>query len=117
MSGDEAEQAPASFTGSAAREAAFLEALGRCIEDRRSSGRNLPVLLIESGVVGRIDAVWGYGVGDAVRSRIAASLRAELLREEDPIGEMGRGKFGCALTAGDDPSVAPLSSQKTPSRS
>lgn len=112
MSGDEAEQAPASLAGSAAREAAFLGALGRCIEDRRSSGRNLPVLLIESGIIGRIDAVWGYGVGDAVRSRIAASLRAELLREEDPIGEMGRGKFGCALTAVDDPSVALLAAEK-----
>ena len=113
MSGDDPAQAAGdSQAGAALSEAAFLEALRRCIEDRRAAGRSLAVLLIETGVIGRIDEVWGYGVGDAVRSRITATLSAQLLRECDPLGEMGRGKFACALAAVDDPSVALLAAEK-----
>ena len=98
--------------GAAAREAAFVDALAASIQERRASGRKLVVLFIETGIVSSIDAVWGYGVGDAVRLRITTALRSGLLRSEDPLGEMGRGKFACVLSAVEDPSVALLAADK-----
>jgi GGDEF domain-containing protein len=68
----------------------FLEALRSKVEERQADGGNLAVLLIECGVISRIDAVWGYHVGDAVRSRVTASLRTDVLRPGDFVGEMGR---------------------------
>ena len=47
--------------------APFLQALRRRVEERHADRGNLAVLLLDCGVVGRIDAVWGYHVGDAVR--------------------------------------------------
>ena len=37
-------------------------------------------------MIGRIDAVWGYHVGDAVRARVATALRADVLRPDDLVG-------------------------------
>ena len=91
----------------------FLEALRGRIEERRADGRNLAVLLIECGVISRIDAVWGYHVGDAVRGRVAASLRAEVLRPDDLVREMGRDDLACVLSTVTDPAVALLAAEKS----
>jgi predicted signal transduction protein with EAL and GGDEF domain len=104
---------PASNSRSPASEAEFLEAVRGCIEARRESKRHLAILLIETGITGGIDAVWGYQMGDAVRDRVSAALRAEVLRAEDPLGEMGRGRLAFALTSVDDPSVALLAAEKS----
>lgn len=94
-------------------ETAFVQALRECAEQRRASNRGFALLYIETGVIGRIDTVWGYGVGDAVRARIAAALRSEVLRPGDPIGDLGRSRFACALTSVGDPSVALLAAEKS----
>ncbi len=91
----------------------FLEALRAQIEERRADGRNLAVLLIECGVIGRIDAVWGYHVGDAVRGRVTASLRADVLRPGDLVGEMGRDDLACVLSIVEGPAVALLAAEKS----
>jgi len=91
----------------------FLEALRGRIEERRADGRNLAVLLIECGVIGRIDAVWGYHVGDAVRARVAAALRAGVLRADDLVGDMGRDDLACVLAPVDGPAVALLAAEKS----
>jgi predicted signal transduction protein with EAL and GGDEF domain len=94
-------------------EAAFLENLRSCIGKRRASGRELAVMLIDTGVIADIDALWGYHAGDAVRDRISAALRSEVLRPEDPLDELGRGTLACALTAVDDPALALLAAEKS----
>jgi predicted signal transduction protein with EAL and GGDEF domain len=104
---------PDSRPGSVSSESSFLEAVRRCIENRVPAGRSLPILFIETGVVGDIDDVWGYQYGNAVRDRVCAALRSEVLRVDDPLGEIGRGKLACALTAVDDPSVALLAAEKS----
>jgi predicted signal transduction protein with EAL and GGDEF domain len=91
----------------------LLEALGACIAERRADGRNLAVLLIGCGVIDRIDAVWGYRVGDAVRARVAATLRAEVLRPGDLVGDMGRDDFACVLSPVEGPAVALLAAEKS----
>ena len=89
-----------------------LRGLSACIEQRRADGRNLAVLLMECGVVGRIDGVWGYQIGDAVRARIVASLRAEVLRPDDFVGDLGRDHFACVLSTVEGPVVALLAAEK-----
>ena len=91
----------------------FADALNAKIAERQADGGQLAVLLIECEVIGRIDAVWGYRVGDAVRERIKGSLRSEVLRADDLIGEMSRDEFACVLSTIDGPAVAQLAAQKS----
>jgi diguanylate cyclase (GGDEF)-like protein len=107
------EPAAAVRDGSAADAIPFLEALGARIEEQRAGGRDLAVLLIECGVIDRIDAVWGYHVGDGVRARVAATLRAEVLRPDDLVGDMGRDDFACVLSPVEGPAVALLAAEKS----
>ena len=92
---------------------AFIEGLRARMEERRADGLNLALLLIDCGVIGHIDAAWGYHVGDAVRSRIAAALGAEVLRADDVLGDLGRDDFVCILSPVDGPAVALLAAEKT----
>jgi diguanylate cyclase (GGDEF)-like protein len=91
----------------------ILEALRGQIAERRADGRNLAVLLMKCGVMGQINALWGYQVGDAVRARIAASLRADVLRPGDLVGDMGPDDIACVLSTVEGPAVALLAAEKT----
>ena len=92
---------------------AFVEALRAHMDERRADGRNLALLLIECGVIGAIDAAWGYHVGDAVRARIARALEADVLRAGDLLGDLGRDDFACILSPVDGPAVALLAAEKS----
>lgn len=107
------EPAAASGDFSAADTTSFLEALRARIGERRADGRNLALLLIDCGVVGRIDAVWGYHVGDAVRGRIAAALRTSVLRPDDLVGDLCRDDLACVLSPVEGPAVALLAAEKS----
>jgi len=107
-----AEPAAASPQSSAGDEIPFLDRLRRLVGERGFDGRNLAVLIIECGVIGQIDAVWGYQVGDAVRARVVATLRAEVLRPEDLVGELGRDDIACVLATVEGPAVAQLAAEK-----
>lgn len=91
----------------------FLEALHGLVEERRTDGGNLAVLLVECGVISRIDAVWGYQVGDSVRARVAEMLRTDVLRPGDLVCDMGRDDFACVLSEVDSPAVALLAAKKS----
>ncbi len=91
----------------------FLDALRGKLDERRADGANLAVLLIDCGVISRIDAVWGYHVGDAVRGRVNASLRADVLRPGDLVGELGRDDFAFVLSTIEGPGVAFLAAKKS----
>ena len=91
---------------------AFTDAVEACLAARQEDGRGMAVLLVDCGLIGRIDAVWGYAVGDAVRQRYADSLVADVLRPGDQIGLMGRDELACLLAAVDDPSVPLLAAEK-----
>ncbi len=99
--------------GEAAAAVPFIDALRARVAERRADGGHLAVLLIECGVVGRIDAVWGYQVGDSVRARVAGLLRADVLRPDDLLGELGRDDFACVLSIVDGPAVAMLAATKS----
>ena len=107
-----AEPASMSCGASVADAASFMAALHGMVEERRADGGSLAVLLLECGVVSRIDAVWGYHVGDAVRDRVGALLRTEVLRPGDFVGEMGRDDFACVLSTVEGPGVPVLAAQK-----
>ncbi len=90
----------------------FIEALRGRVEARHAERGNLAVLLLDCGVIGRIDAVWGYQVGDAVRERVGALLRTDVLRPGDLVGEWGRDDFACVLSTVEGPGVPLLAAQK-----
>lgn len=110
---EHAEPAPASPDSSDADVTPLLEGLRRLVEARRADGRNLALLLIECGVISRIDGVWGYQVGDAVRERIAAALRTHVLRADDLVGAIGRDDFACVLATVENSAVAVLAAEKS----
>lgn len=97
---------------SPATEAPFLERLRRCIEQRRADGQNLALLLVDCGVIGRIDSLWGYQVGDTVRARIVSALRAEVLRPDDFVWELGRDDLVCILATVEETQLAMLAAEK-----
>jgi len=105
---------PAAESGStvATEVVPLRDALNRKIEDRQADGSNLAVLLVECGVISRIDAVWGYHIGNAVRDRVAAMLGTDVLRPGDLVTEMGRDDFACVLSTVEGPAVAQLAAQK-----
>jgi len=107
-----AEPGAAERGGPAAEAVPFLDALAARIE-ACAGGRNLAVLVIECGVIDRIDAVWGYHVGDAVRARVAATLRGQVLRPDDIVGDMGRDDFACVFSPVEGPAVALLAAEKS----
>ena len=92
--------------------APFLEVLRRRMDERRADGRGLAVLLVDCGLIARIDAVWGYHVGDAMRDRVADTLRSDVLRPGDVVGQLGRDDIACILATVDDPSVPLLAGDK-----
>lgn len=96
----------------AAGEAPFLDRLNACVEQRRADGRSLALLLVDCGLISRIDALWGYRVGDAARERIAASLRAEVLRPDDFVRELGRDDLACVFPVVEGPQMAMLAAEK-----
>jgi len=91
----------------------FTGLLRDAVAQRQADGRKLAVLLIECGVISRIDAVWGYHVGDAVRQRVSALLCADVLRPGDFLGELGRDDFACVLATVEGSAVALLAARKS----
>ena len=93
-------------------ETPFIEQLRRCVDERRADGQGLALLLVDCGLIGRVDALWGYHVGDAVRERLVSTLRKEVLRPGDLIGDLGRDDQACVLFAIDGPQMALLAAEK-----
>ncbi len=91
----------------------FSERLRGVFEERRADGRGLALLLVDCGIIDRIDTLWGYHIGDAVRSRIVASLRSEVLRPSDFVGELGRDEIACALDGVESAQIALLAAEKS----
>jgi diguanylate cyclase (GGDEF)-like protein len=83
--------------------------IARCAQD----GRALALIYVECGIIGRIDGIWGFHVGDAVRTRILARMRTDVLRPGDLLSEVGRDEFACVLDVVAGPGVAMLAAQKT----
>lgn len=90
----------------------FFDRLHRCVAERQADGQGLALLLVDCGFIGRIDALWGYQVGDAVRARIVSTLREQVLRPDDFIGELGRDDLACVLSVIEDPQMAVLAAEK-----
>jgi len=83
--------------------------IARCEQE----GKALALLYVQCGIIGRIDGIWGLHVGDAVRSRILARMRTDVLRPGDLLSEVGRDEFACVLDVASGPGVATLVAQKT----
>ena len=103
----------AATDGSTAEAIPFLEALRGQVEERSTGGGNLAVLLVDCGLISRIDAAWGYQVGDAVRRHVTELLRTDVLRPGDLVGEMSRDGFACVLSTVEGPAVALLAARKS----
>jgi diguanylate cyclase (GGDEF)-like protein len=96
----------------ASGQAALTARLDACIAARLADGQQLALLYVGCGIIDRIDDVWGYLVGDAVRERLAARLKSEVLREQDLLGDPGRDAFACVLTTLPSAGVALLAAEK-----
>ena len=91
---------------------AFLDRLRNCLQQRQTDGQSLALLLVDCGLIRRIDALWGYQVGDAVRARVVANLREQVLRPDDFVGEFGREDLACVLTVVAGPQIPQLAAEK-----
>ncbi|HEX9184435.1 MAG TPA: GGDEF domain-containing phosphodiesterase [Burkholderiales bacterium] len=96
----------------ASGQAALTAKLDAFIAARLADGQQLALLYVDCGVIDRIDDVWGYLVGDAVRERLAARLRSEVVRDHDLLGDPGRDAFACVLTTLQSAGVALLAAEK-----
>jgi diguanylate cyclase (GGDEF)-like protein len=92
--------------------AGFTARLDACVGERLADGQPMALLFVDCGVIGRIDGVWGYMVGDGVRDRLGARLRSEVLRAQDLLGDPGRDEFACVLATLQSPGVALLAAEK-----
>lgn len=92
--------------------ATFMSRLDACVGARLADGQQMALLFVDCGVISRVDGVWGYMVGDAVRDRLGARLRSEVLREQDLLGEPGRDEFACVLATVQSPGVGVLAAEK-----
>jgi diguanylate cyclase len=111
-SGDPAEPGELSAEPASGARIPFLDRLRGCVEQRRADGQSLALLLVDYGVIGRIDMLWGYQAGDAVRARIVASLDAQVLRPDDFTGELGRDQLACVLPLVEGEQLAKLAAEK-----
>ena len=91
---------------------AFLERLEACVAARAADGRQLALLFVDCGIIGRIDGVWGYAAGDGVRDRLSARLASEVLRAQDLLGDPGRDEFACVLASVQSAGVSVLAAEK-----
>jgi GGDEF domain-containing protein len=64
-------------------------------------------------VIGRIDSVWGYHVGDAVRQRVVSLLCRMFCVPAIFLANFGRDEFACVLSTVDRPTVALLAANKS----
>ena len=93
--------------------ATFAERLRALIAvQQRSAGTALAVLVIDCGVVERIDAVWGFLAGESARTRLIQRLRNTVLRAGDVLSEFGRDDLICVLPAIPGSGVALLAAHK-----
>ncbi len=90
----------------------FMSQVDACVAARIADGRQMALLFVDCGVIGRIDGVWGYVVGDGVRERLGARLRSEVLRKQDLLGHPGRDQFICVLADLQSAGVATLATEK-----
>lgn len=111
-SGDSANTEGASAANSSAADIHFIDQLHQHLDEKQTEGKGLALLLVDCGIIGRVDAVWGYQVGDAVRARLFSTLRTEVLRPGDIICELGRDELACVLSAIDEPQMAMLAAEK-----
>jgi predicted signal transduction protein with EAL and GGDEF domain len=79
---------------------------------QRAPGSALAVLVIDCGVIGRIDAVWGFASGEAVRTHLIQRLRNTVLRAGDVLSEFGRDDLICILPTLPGAGVALLAASK-----
>ncbi len=93
-------------------EAPFRAELDALLARRRADGRMAAVLMVDCGLVGRIDGAWGYAAGDAAHSHLGERLRASVLRPQDLLAATGRDRFACVLDSVQSPGVALLAAEK-----
>lgn len=79
---------------------------------QRATGTTLAVLVIDCGVIERIDAVWGFLAGESARTRLIQRLRNTVLRAGDVLSEFGRDDLICVLPAIPGAGVAQLAAHK-----
>ncbi|MGH8687633.1 MAG: EAL domain-containing protein [Burkholderiales bacterium] len=92
--------------------AAFMAQLEAAAQAQQDGAGELALLFVECAVVERIDGVWGYEVGDAVRDRLRSRLATEVLRAQDLLGDTGRDAFACVLPGIGGEGVAVLAAEK-----
>ena len=90
----------------------FIEQLHAALAERKADGQGLALLVVHFGLVGRADAHYGYEIGDAVRARLIATVRNDVLRPGDFLGEFGRDQVACVLTPLADPQMALMAAEK-----
>lgn len=94
-----------------ATHADLIDRLRREIALKQKPANELGVIVLGLECLNRIDGIWGYQAGDRLIHEVGQCLK-EGLREADVVGHIGRGGFGCILSAITSPAHAVLAAHK-----
>ena len=89
-----------------------VERLQSTLDEARTSGESIGLLLVQAAAVDRIDALHGIDAGDRMSSNIALLLRSRALRRRDVLDPLSRDEFACVLRPASSEGIAMLAANR-----
>jgi len=92
--------------------APIVARLQAALDEARTAGDAIAVLLVNCKGIERVDALQGYHAGDRMASAIEQRLRSEALRKRDLVEPVSRNEFACVLRPSPSEGVALLAAHR-----
>ena len=90
----------------------FFSRVQPVLDEARTTGDAIAVLLVHCKGIERVDAQQGYHAGDRVVGEVEAKLRNEALRKRDIVESISRNEFACVLRPAPSEGVALLAAHR-----
>ena len=90
----------------------FFSRVQPVLDEARSAGDAVAVLLVHCKGIERVDAQQGYHAGDRLAGEIETKLRNDALRKRDLVESISRDEFACVLRPAPSEGVALLAAHR-----
>ena len=90
----------------------FFSRVQPVLDEARTTGDAIAVLLVHCKGIERVDAQQGYHAGDRLAGEVEAKLRNEALRKRDIVESISRNEFACVLRPAPSEGVALLAAHR-----